>query len=715
MRTLLVLIALWGLNFAMAPSQDFLDSLLHSVGWTRDSLGFTPQARWVRMPDPRRLPYRLPFFLDLWRHPMGIYEFAKSFSEAAATYLDPERRLNNADGVYRALYFLTVDRWVTGFRPYSANVVTKYTDQFSLENALIRLWQLGKRLPYRPPFGGNYVNTEKPWDRFVQAVDSLLPETVQRSLALLLHNLADAVSWYQVAMRKVPADVAARVVRIRDLHTTQSDGTVYYPEIDDAMEAVDWHAFLYAAIKSVAATEAFVHTMRPFWIPSSFQLRLETPLGEILLGGSGNDTLRSDHPLLVVDFGGNDTYYGSGAGAVALQNPVSVMIDLAGDDRYETTEDVSFGAGILGIGVLWDCRGDDRYQSHNITQGSGQVGMGVLVDEAGDDQFAAGAIAQGSGMLGIGVLLDLDGKDEYRILGNGQGDGEFGGIGILVDYTGSDFYYAEPWAATFNRGDYHSDYRVNISSAQGFGGGRRGDGSDGHSWAGGLGVLVDLAGDDRYVSGNWSMGTAYWFGVGILLDEGGNDRYESCYFTQASGAHFAIGALIEEAGDDRHELFETMGAALGFGWDCTVAFFLDRSGNDFYRAKKISFGVSQIRSQAFFFELGGDDEYVFGAFKNMFGAATPYQYAQQYSPLTAYFYWLRSIGLFLDLGGQDQYRPMAGIAGGTVFQNNSRWRTPMPDGKSTVPVPPAGSYGIGVDREGGTIRELQLWQKRQQK
>jgi len=127
---------------------------------------------------------------------MRVYEFARSFSEAAATYLDPERRLKEADGVYRALYFLTIDRWVTGFRSYSANIVTGYTERFSLENALIRLWQLGKRLPYRPPFGGNYVNIEKPWDHFVQAVDSLLPGTVQKPLALLLHNLADAVSWY---------------------------------------------------------------------------------------------------------------------------------------------------------------------------------------------------------------------------------------------------------------------------------------------------------------------------------------------------------------------------------------------------------------------------------------------------------------------------------------------------------------------------------------
>ncbi|MBI3271833.1 MAG: hypothetical protein HYZ53_22770 [Planctomycetes bacterium] len=40
-----------------------------------------------------------------------------------------------------------------------------------------------------------------------------------------------------------------------------------------------------------------------------------------------------------------------------------------------------------------------------------------------------------------------------------------------------------------------------MSNAQGRGKGRRGDGADGHSWAGGLGALLDCEGDDRYSAG----------------------------------------------------------------------------------------------------------------------------------------------------------------------------------------------------------------------
>ncbi len=712
MRRFWLAVVLWiavFVNSRLAQSQDFLDSLLASVGWTRDSLGFAAQARWTRMPDPERLPFVLPFFTSLWRYPLSIYEFAKSFSTAAKQYLRGEYRQKQTDGLYRAFYFLAVDRWVTGFRPYSANIVTTYDPSFSLESALRRLWRLAGRLPHRPPFGGQYVATSEPWSEFVQAVDSLLPVSAQQQLALLLHNLVDVLAWYQTATRNISTATLARVIRIRDLHTTQGDGNVFYPEIEDAFVALDRHSLLYAASKGVAALELFVRRMENLRLVQNFALQLVTPFGEIVLTGSGADTIVVAHPLLVVDFGGNDQYHGQVAGAMALQNPVSLLVDLGGDDRYFCREGVSQGAAICGIGILWDHQGDDRYEGEDITQGSAQLGVGMLVDESGNDEYRAGEVAQGAGFLGIGLLFELGGNDRYRLLGNGQGDGEFGGIGVLADVHGEDWYYAEPWAAVYDRGDYHSDYKVNLSNAQGFGGGRRGDGSDGHSWAGGLGVLLDLAGNDRYVSGNWSLGTGYWFGVGLLIDEGGDDHYRSCYFTQASGAHFAIGAMIDEQGNDRYELFETMGAALAFGWDFTVAFFLDRQGNDWYRVRKISLGVAQVRSQAFFFELDGDDRYFFGDTVNVLGTATPYRYAQQYSPLAPYFYWSRSIALFADLGGEDEYQPLMGMRSARVrFRNNAIWYAPRPQRRQGFA--PAANCGIGVDRHGGAVREFLLRQ-----
>jgi hypothetical protein len=163
------------------------------------------------------------------------------------------------------------------------------------------------------------------------------------------------------------------------------------------------------------------------------------------------------------------------------------------------------------------------------------------------------------------------------------------------DCSGDDKYTAEPMADVVNRGDYHSEHKINVNSAQGAGMGRRGDGSDGHSWAGGLGALIDISGNDYYYSGNWTLGCGYWFGTGLVYEGSGDDHYKSVYFTQASGAHYCIGAILDEGGNDTHELWETAGAGLAFGWDYTNALLFNLGGNDKYTAKIISIGCAQIR------------------------------------------------------------------------------------------------------------------------
>jgi hypothetical protein len=226
------------------------------------------------------------------------------------------------------------------------------------------------------------------------------------------------------------------------------------------------------------------------------------------------------------------------------------------------------------------------------------------------------------------------------------------------------------------------------------GAGRRGDGSDGHSWAGGLGAILDLSGDDRYVAGNFSQGVGYWFGTGVMYDGSGDDRYESVYFTQASGAHFCVGALIDEAGDDVHVLSETAGAGLGFGWDWTNALLLDRSGNDRYEAERISIGCSQIRSQVYFVEGGGDDVYVIPEKGCAFGASPTRPDYLRPDPLAPYMHEGSSVGVFLDLGGTDSY-PDTHTA-----REGGRWWNPEP-----AKAGPR-NLGVGADREGGRVPEL---------
>ncbi|MEO7994102.1 MAG: hypothetical protein ABI743_06855, partial [bacterium] len=252
-------------------------------------------------------------------------------------------------------------------------------------------------------------------------------------------------------------------------------------------------------------------------------------------------------------------------------------------------------------------------------------------------------------------------------------------------------------------------------NAMGVGSGRRGDGSDGHSWAGGLGAIIDLAGNDEYVAGNFSLGTGYWYGIGVMWDGQGDDIYNSVYFTQASGAHYCIGAIFDLGdGADTHLLQHNAGAGLAFGWDYTDAIFLDSGGDDHYSAKLISYGCANIRSNAFFFELGGNDTYDFQAGLLGFGATDWRDDYADPGVMSPYNSYSSSVGVFLDLGGVDQYAPFpvepnAPLDVVVPMMDNSHWQNPLPGD----PHYGARNFGIGVDREGGILWELQRWEPHQ--
>jgi hypothetical protein len=203
---------------------------------------------------------------------------------------------------------------------------------------------------------------------------------------------------------------------------------------------------------------------------------------------------------------------------------------------------------------------------------------------------------------------------------------------------------------------------VAANNAQGAGVGRRGDLSDGHLWAGGLGVLVDAAGDDSYQAGNFAQGMGYFFGTGLLLDGTGNDTYRSVYFSQGASLHFSAGLLLDLAGDDVHWLDREAGASLGYGWDYALAVLVDGGGDDLYRLAGAGLGCADRRSLALLLEAGGCDTYLLEAGARGLGAVDHkpprggggegFRASDQ----------VAQIGLFLDLEGDDRYTVGAGLA-----------------------------------------------------
>ena len=694
--------------FLLLPP-DPLRVALDTVGLSTSDLGYRPKGYWNRYPQPQGIPHKLPFFDDLFAEPLRVYDFTRTLANAVHDYLTPEMIWEKGIALHRLVYFLGVDRMVTGFRNYSANLAPRISGENPLYDAVVRIYETTGQMNFAS-FGGEYDSL--PLYREIRKQTETLPPNLNRILAQLVLNLLDAHRWWEIATQGIPWKDALEVFYILDLPQTQSGGDRYYPSVDRVAAALDWHSLFYSAMKAADAVNRALRDLDTLTLRGEAHLDLPTPLGRILLLGKSADTVKVHDVFLLVDLGGNDLYLGEIGAPSRPGRGISVAIDLAGDDQYRGTWDAlpTQGAGILGTGILADAKGNDRYEAGDRAQGFGFLGVGLLFDGEGDDRYRAEESAQGCGYLGLGLLLEAEGDDDYYLYGSGQGDGEFGGIGVLADRKGDDHYKAEPLAEVFDRGDYHSKYKINANNAQGFGGGRRGDGSDGHSWAGGLGALIDIEGNDRYESGNWSLGTGYWYGIGLLYDGAGDDLYRSCYFTQASGAHYAIGALIDEGGNDQHLLFETAGAALGFGWDFTVALFLDQRGNDEYEGKIISMGVAEVRSNAFFFDLGGRDRYRMNAGTLRWGASDfrkDYRTPNPYSPYMHHTYSL-SLGLFVDAGGEDRYEEVlknGEIRASQRAGNNRLWLQPDPASSEWG----ARNYGVGVDVPEGQIPEFRLF------
>ncbi len=268
---------------------------------------------------------------------------------------------------------------------------------------------------------------------------------------------------------------------------------------------------------------------------------------------------------------------------------VAVIVDLGGDDRYRGSD-----IAIHGLAAILDFAGDDVYESSGPGWGAAFAGASILLDFAGNDVYASGLFGQGAAAAGLGALIDLSGSDGYRLRAAGQGLGLAGGIGLLWDRSGDDRYTAGGLRDAYDRG-------AGISFAQGAAVGVRA------SLGGGIGILRDDGGNDDYVAEMFAQGTGYYYGLGLLWDRGGADRYRAVRYAQGNGVHEAVGVLRDEAGNDRYEL--TVGVGQGMGLDLAVGILADLGGDDRYAAPNLAQGSATANGIGLLLDTGGADEW----------------------------------------------------------------------------------------------------------
>lgn len=411
---------------------------------------------------------------------------------------------------------------------------------------------------------------------------------------------------------------------------------------------------------------------------------IDTPGGAIVIGGKESNTYELDKMTdvaCVIDLGGNDTYI---EGVVAMERPVLVVMDLVGNDVYRGTKPGIQGGSLLGVSMLLDLEGDDLYQAGDLAQGSSMGGVGILIDYAGNDRYIGSRRVQGHSIGGIGILIDREGKDDYRAQMWAQGFGGPLGFGLLDDLKGDDHYFCGgSWPDSYDETPGLEGW------GQGVGAGLR------QVADGGLGIILDGAGDDVYEFDYLSHGGGYWCGMGFARDFGGNDKrlitrkaYNGGQRTEPKfqrfgcgwGCHYSLGFCIDDGGDDVYE-GTIMGS--GMGWDCSFGMLADFGGNDRYEAAGgLTQGCGAQASLGILFDYNGDDVYL--------------GYGQGYSSSNLTYHDMPGCGgnfsFVIDYGGEDKYGCGAknnvflqrGTSGGFLIDRPRRDETPLTAGKTPV-------------------------------
>jgi len=635
--------------------RDLLGEVLAELSLSREDLRFTDEGIERTYGTD---PLRLPFFNQQLKNPLAT----PAFLESNASYISTRQ------GSMRDLL------WLSAYRlGYTVSSYPQYEPV--LDHRLV------EAQPLLYAISDLHTFCQEPLDsyRFAQLKKLLedMPLPVQTEMARIL---------YASLFFKEQRDKAFSAFSQEELMTVFRNPAktlvqAYDPLTHRMLKEANFALLYFASIQLGKTLDKSVAELNKLGFPPDWDLDWKTPMGRIILKGTEKHTHSAREVLLSIDSGGDDTYLSSVGATASWFNPVSIHLDVAGNDRYLQSEDdiYSQGAGILGMGVLMDLQGNDHYEAVQYAQGFGCFGVGVLADDTGNDRYVSVNFAQGAGVYGIGYLIDREGEDGYEVFSFSQGFGYVKGFGCLLDMKGNDRYIANDEEVD---GSNPQSSEHNTSFCQGAGFGRRADLEEGNSMSGGFGLLIDMEGNDSYSCGVFGQGTGYWAGTGLLFDAKGDDQYKGVWYVQGGAAHFAIAALIDKEGNDRYDALLNM--AQGAGHDVSLGFLIDSLGNDHYISPNLALGGGNDNGIGFFVDGAGDDVYETrgpGAInlgkanysKHLWGSWRDKEL---------------SLGLFIDRGGKDTYPEDRG-------KDNTLWNY-FQEGAPK-------SMGAGVDAELGRV------------
>jgi len=587
---------------------------------------------------------KLPLIDQVMNHPFVLPSFLEDFSE----------NLTKINKSYKDVYDLFLDRINSGvtYKPEKINITT--SDKKALSEHIVKLFPELKLEDINSAFKSDPNN--KDVYELIGKLASILDESFKLRKEAFKNLTNDELN-------KIKGDLLKYFFKDKKFRflTVSTEQIKEQVEIVDILRKIDYAKLFQASELIALETENLIKTNKALSGETEFKASspifdLTTKKGRIIIGGSGSD--KYDNPAeIIVDLGGDDNY-GEGVGSSfntsssvidLLSNEkdehigdtgISIIIDVNGNDTYESKEKPAQGNGILGVGFLYDASGDDTYTGKNFTQGSGYAGVGILVDRSGNDKYKGNFICQGSAYFGLGLIFDAEGNDEYRSDGLAQGFGSTMGAGLIYDANGEDYY-----ACGVNK-PVGSDLEWGMGQGMGLGN-RSYPWLNDYAMYGGVGLMVDDKGNDKYEGHAFTQGSAYFMGVGGLIDREGDDYYKGLgSHHHGGGIHLCAGILIDLNGNDKYEAVDS---SQGSGNDRTIGFQIDYNGNDEYFCKGNAQGYSRKGSGiALLCDYQGDDKYEMVL-------NDPDARGQAYAQVGAEPFWISNV-VFLDLNGKDTYK-----------------------------------------------------------
>ncbi|MDJ0522679.1 MAG: hypothetical protein QNJ90_11480 [Planctomycetota bacterium] len=528
---------------------------------------------------------------------------------------------------------------------------------------------------------------------------------------ILRSRLPPAMAWHDVFEAPYSEAVEDTLTK-----TLEAADDAYLHELAASISA---RALLEPWFAAFGDPQAWLRELPPSAFPRDKPLVKDTPFGRIALGTPKDDVYTGGQYTVLIDPGGNDRYVGCRIGAAygTKDRRLGFFADLGGDDQYDCAEvQITMGAAVLGVAAFYDLgMGNDRYRAGHASLGAAMGGCAVFYDDGGTDTYEGRTFTQGAAGFGVAVFYDdamqskpeltadegtkdpvdigLFDNDRLTAWANAQAFARCRGMAYCINTRGNDTYEA---GGVYLHAPLFADRYQSFS--QGFAIGERGV-----DYAGGIAMLIDHEGNDRYLGDIYNQGVGYWYAAGFLYDGGGNDLYEMTQYGQGSGIHLAVGGLIDESGNDTYVMHSGLGQ--GGSHDYAASILHDRGGHDRYMGTTSCNGCGLTNSVGLFFDRSGNDTYA--GRKGSLNHGRP---ARGFG----------SVGVLIDLAGKDHYLG--------IMEDGTAWRhtdvgvgvdLSPPEAGPTKPenTPAAGQGGETVeipkicDYEGELTQEVfdELW------